>query len=70
MPVPVVTEWESLPLLLTVQHLRELTGLSRDLCYELPYRPGFPSVKLGRRIFILRDDLRAWLARQAGGSAR
>lgn len=41
-------------------------GLSRSTVYALLHRADFPAVKIGRRIVIPVESLRAWLERQSG----
>lgn len=49
---------------LTVDELAAAYGIGRSKAYELVNVPGFPAVRLGRRIIIPCDMLRDWLANQ------
>lgn len=40
-------------------------GISLPTFYELSNRAGFPCVRIGRRIIVPVDSLRAWLAKEA-----
>lgn len=40
-------------------------GIGRSKAFELSQHAGFPAVRLGRRIIIPIDALKAWLERQA-----
>lgn len=46
--------------------LQAALGLSRSTVYALLHRADFPAVKIGRRIVVPVDGLRAWLAQQSG----
>jgi len=51
----------------TIAELQEKTGLSRATVYRLSREPGFPAVRVGRRVVLDGDRLAVWLAeRQAG----
>ncbi len=65
MPAATITNTEELPVVLTMKHLQEITGLSRPKCYELPHIKGFPSIRFGRAIRIPRDKFLQWLEEQA-----
>lgn len=49
------------PLVLTVEEVDRLLGLSRGLAYELVARRELPHLRLGRRIVIPRTALEALL---------
>ena len=40
-------------------------GISLPTFYELSNRANFPCVRIGRRIIVPVDSLRAWLAKEA-----
>lgn len=40
-------------------------GISLPTFYELSNRADFPCVRIGRRIIVPVDSLRAWLAKEA-----
>ena len=44
-------------------------GVSLPTFYELASRDDFPSVRVGRRILVPVDELRAWLRKEAGKGA-
>ena len=52
--------------------VREATaalGVSLPTFYELANREGFPVVRVGRRVLVPVDDLRAWLSKEAARGA-
>lgn len=62
-----VTNCEELPMVLTMRHVQEITGLSRPECYKLPHIKGFPAIRFGRAIRVPRDAFMRWLEEQARG---
>jgi excisionase family DNA binding protein len=62
-----VRHQDELPLVLTMEHIQKILGLSRLKAYELPHQQGFPVVRFGRAIRVPRDAFLKWLETQAGG---
>ena len=58
------TDWDSLPLVLSLAQVKQVLGIGRDAIYALAHRQDFPVVRVGRRIIVARDALRQWLERQ------
>lgn len=44
-------------------------GVSLPTFYELASREDFPVVRVGRRVLVPVDDLRAWLSKKAARGA-
>lgn len=44
-------------------------GVSLPTFYELANRADFPIVRVGRRVLVPVDELRAWLSREAARGA-
>ena len=53
--------YEELPLLLNVKQLADLLGVSDSSVYELIQEDGFPSLRIGKRIVIPKEELREWI---------
>ena len=53
-----------LPLMLSVQEVGEVLGISRAGAYELVRSKGFPKVKIGNRIVVPKDKFIQWIAEQ------
>jgi excisionase family DNA binding protein len=66
MPQAVAIRQEELPLLLTMKHIQDITGLSKPKVYELAHRQDFPAVFFGRAIRVPREAFLRWLDQQAG----
>lgn len=48
----------------TIDEFASAHSLSRTKVYELVNTPGFPAIRIGRRILIPVDLLKAWFAQQ------
>ena len=54
--------YDELPLLLNVKQLADLLGVSDSIVYELIQEDGFPSLRIGKRIVIPKEELREWIS--------
>ena len=52
-------------LTLTVDQMAKVMNISRNTAYELVKQPGFPSIKIGGRFFVLIDKVNDWLEEQS-----
>ena len=55
--------YDDLPLMLSVPDLTEALGISRAGAYELVKQEGFPSLHIGNRILVPKNELIAWIKR-------
>lgn len=53
--------YDDLPLMLSVPDLTEALGISRAGAYELVKSEGFPSLHIGNRILVPKEELIAWI---------
>ena len=60
--------YDDLPLMLSVPDLTEALGISRAGAYELVKSEGFPSLHIGNRILVPKDELIAWIKRNTNGA--
>lgn len=51
---------QELPAMLTAKNLQDLLPVSRSAVYALLRDPTFPTIRLGRRILIPRDEMLRW----------
>ena len=63
----VFTSYDELPLLLNVKQLAELLGVSDSSVYELIQEDDFPSLHIGKRIVIPKEELRKWITAHTKG---
>lgn len=55
------------PLIYTVPELAEVMRIGKGAAYQLVKQPGFPAVKVGKRVVIPAASFHRWLERQAEG---
>ena len=63
----VFTSYDELPLLLNVKQLADLLGVSDSSVYELIQEDDFPSLRIGKRIVIQKEELRKWISAHTKG---
>ena len=60
--------YDELPLMLNMKQLSDLLGISDASAYELVQKADFPSLRIGKRIVVPKEELRRWIsARTKGG---
>ena len=52
-------------MLITVNELQQLLHIGRDKAYALMHSKAFPSIKLGGRYYVSKDELDSWLKKYA-----
>ena len=62
--------YDELPLMLSVTDMAEVLGISRAGAYELVKTEGFPSLSVGSRIIIPKDQFISWVKRQSSESTK
>ena len=60
--------YDDLPLMLSIPDLTEVLGISRAGAYELVKSECFPTLHIGNRILIPKDELIAWIKRSTKGA--
>ena len=66
----VFTSYDQLPLLLNVKQLAALLSVSDSSVYELIEEEDFPSLRIGKRIVIPKEELRKWITSHTKGGQR
>lgn len=46
--------------ILKTKDLKEMLGIGDTTVYKLMHSKGFPSIKIGRRFFVLKEDFMEW----------
>ena len=59
--------YDELPLFLNAATAAKLLGVSVSSMYELMHETGFPVLKVGSRLVIPKEKLRAWVERNVEG---
>lgn len=58
--------YDDLPLMLSVQDVAKVLGISRAGAYDLAHSKKFPSMKIGSRIIVPKDKFLLWIEKQCG----
>ena len=58
--------YDDLPLFLNAETAASLLGVSISSMYELMHEKGFPVLRVGSRLVIPKDKLRAWVEQNTG----
>ena len=53
--------YEDLQLFLNAELLAKVLGVAVSSAYELMHEKDFPSVRIGKRFIVPREDLKAWI---------
>ena len=59
------TNFNELPLTLSVPEVAAVLGISRAGAYNLVHTASFPKIKIGNRIVVPRDKFIAWMDEQS-----
>ena len=58
--------YDELPLYLNADTVAKLLGISISSAYELMREKGFPSVCIGKRVIVPKENLQAWVEAHIG----
>ena len=56
--------YDELPLILSVSQVAKVLGISRTSTYDLVKEKDFPSLTIGSRIVVPKEDLILWIKNQ------
>ena len=59
------TNYDNLPLVLDVEDIQRIMGISRTSAYELVHTPGFPAFRSGRLIKVSKAAFFEWMKKGA-----
>ena len=60
--------YDELPLFLNTQTVAKVLGISPSSGYELLREKDFPSLRIGNRIVVPKEDFIRWVERKTGGA--
>ena len=63
-----IKNFDELPLFLNAQLVFRTLGVSTSSVYELLHEDSFPSLRIGSRLVVPKDQFRLWVERQTGGA--
>lgn len=64
----VYKSYDELPLMLNVETLAKVLGVAPSSAYELMHEKDFPTLKVGNRLVIPKEDFIAWVRSHTGGA--
>lgn len=56
-----ITSLNDMPVILDVELIQQIMGISRTKAYKLVKSDGFPRIKIGKRIGIPKEAFEEWL---------
>ncbi|MGN1127212.1 MAG: helix-turn-helix domain-containing protein [Ruminococcus sp.] len=62
----VYKSYYELPLMLSVQEIAKVLGISKTSAYELVRSKGFPVLKIGSRMVVPKEKFICWIESQLG----
>ena len=60
--------YDELPLFLNAVTVAKVLGIAPSSAYELLHEDGFPSLRIGSRLVVPKEQFRLWVERQTGGA--
>ena len=60
--------YDELPLFLNAQTVAKVLGISPSSGYELLREKDFPSLRIGNRIVVPKEEFIRWVERKTGGA--
>ena len=60
--------YDELPLMLSVQDVAIVLGISKTSACELVRSKGFPVLRIGSRMVVPKEKFREWVEQNTGGS--
>ncbi len=64
----VYKSYDELPLMLNAETLAKVLGVAPSSAYELMHEKDFPTLKIGNRLVIPKEDFITWVRSHTGGS--
>ena len=58
----IYTSFEQLPIVLNAEQLAQALGISRAGAYQLMHSKGFPTLQIGKRMMVPKEQLLEWLS--------
>lgn len=64
----VFKSYDDLPLFLNAETVSKVLGVSPSTGYELMHEPDFPTLRIGNRIVVPKENFIQWVEQQSGGT--
>lgn len=66
----VYKSYDDLPLFLNAETVRKVLGVSSSSAYELMHEPGFPTLRIGSRMVVSKEQFIQWVSAHTQGGDR
>ena len=60
------TSYDQLPLMLNANAIARTLGISRAGAYELMHSKGFPTLRIGKRMMVSKEQFINWVEMKSG----
>ena len=60
--------YDELPLFLNAETVAKVLGVSPSSGYELMHQPDFPTLRIGNRMVVPKEQFIRWVEKQSGGA--
>jgi predicted DNA-binding transcriptional regulator AlpA len=60
------TSYDQLPIMLNANEIAQTLGISRAGAYELMNSDGFPTLRIGKRMMVSKEQFILWIQRRSG----
>ena len=60
--------YDELPLFLNAETVANILGISPSSGYELMHEKDFPSLRIGNRIVVPKENFQQWVEKHTGGT--
>ena len=60
------TSYDQLPIMLNANAIAQTLGISRAGAYELMHSKGFPTLRIGKRMMVSKEQLIKWIETKSG----
>ena len=60
------TSYEQLPIMLNADAVSQTLGISRAGAYELMHSKGFPTLRIGKRMMVSKEQFINWVEMKSG----
>ena len=60
------TSYDQLPIMLNANTIAQTLGISRAGAYELMHSKGFPTLRIGKRMMVNKEQLIKWIEMKSG----
>ena len=56
-----ITSFDQLPLILGAEQVAAVLGISRSNAYALLHQEDFPTIRIGKRLLVAKDEFIQWM---------